>query len=266
MVGLRGAQTPDALYATETIDVTGQPVSGVTLRLQPGSRLSGRVTFDAATRPAPVDLTTVRVAIQPLSSASSTSSGTVIGSTFGTSAFTSVGANGTFEIAGIAPGRYRLTATVPTEPGPGWWFRSAVIADRDILDSTLESRLGADQTNAVLTLTDRHSELSGALQTSVGLPAPDYFVIVFPTDPPLRSSTRRTLSTRPATDGRFSFADLPAGEYFVVAMTDVEPNEWQRPEFLAQVAPAGVKVTLGHGEKKVQDLRIAVEPVPPGSR
>jgi hypothetical protein len=91
-------------------------------------------------------------------------------------------------------------------------------------------------------------------------------VIVFPVDPLLRSSPRRTLSTRPATDGRFSFADLPAGEYLVVAMTDVEPNEWQRPEFLNQVAPAGVKVTLGQGEKKVQDLRITANSVAPGSR
>ena len=47
-----------------------------------------------------------------------------------------------------------------------------------------------------------------------------------------------------------------AGDYLLVALTDVEPNEWQKPEFLAEIAPGGVKVTIGEGEKKVQDLRI----------
>jgi hypothetical protein len=31
----------------------------------------------------------------------------------------------------------------------------------------------------------------------------------------------------------------------------------QKPEFLAAIAPAGVRLTLGHGERKRQDLRIA---------
>ena len=55
----------------------------------------------------------------------------------------------------------------------------------------------------------------------------------------------------------FSFADLPAGEYLLVALTDVEPDEWQKPAFLTAIAPAGLRVTLGHGEQKRQDLRIA---------
>jgi hypothetical protein len=35
------------------------------------------------------------------------------------------------------------------------------------------------------------------------------------------------------------------------------PNEWNDPKFLERVAPGGVRVALGEGEKKVQDLRIA---------
>jgi hypothetical protein len=169
--------------------------------------------------------------------------------------------DGTFDLAGIGPGQYQLSATVPSDGGQGWWLRSAVIGERDVLDSALESVPGTDR-HALLTLTDRRGELSGTLQTPAGLPAPDYFVIVFPADPLLRPSARRALSTRPATDGHFSFRDLPAGDYLLVAMTDVEPNEWQRAEFLAQIAPAGVKLALGHGEMRVQDLRITTERVP----
>ena len=63
--------------------------------------------------------------------------------------------------------------------------------------------------------------------------------------------------TRPASDGSFSVLNLPAGDYLLVALTDVAPNEWQKPEFLATIAPAGVKVTLSDGELKQQTLRIS---------
>ena len=50
--------------------------------------------------------------------------------------------------------------------------------------------------------------------------------------------------------------NLPAGEYLLVALTDVMPNEWNDPKFLDSLAPAALKITLAEGEKKVQDLRI----------
>ena len=43
----------------------------------------------------------------------------------------------------------------------------------------------------------------------------------------------------------------------LAALLDVVPNEWNDLKFLEQVAQAGVRVTLGEGEKKVQDIRIA---------
>jgi hypothetical protein len=132
-----------------------------------------------------------------------------------------------------------------------------VVGGRDVLDTALDVTLGTDFDGAVLTLTDRRSELSGMLATAAGLPAPEYFVIVMPADPALRlPGSRRIKSTRPATDGAFVFADLPAGDYLLVALTDVAPNEWQTPEFLAMVAPGGVPVRLADGEKKVQNLRL----------
>jgi hypothetical protein len=190
----------------------------------------------------------------------STVNGTVIGSTFSGST-APVRADGSFEVGGLTSGTYTVNCTAPARSGQSWILRSALIAGRDVLDAGLDVSLGADMSGAVLTLTDRRSELTGSLTTSAGLPAPDYFVIVLPVDPALwtissTTNSRRVRSTRPASDGRFSFIDLPAGEYLLVALTDVEPNEWQKPSFLADIAPAGVKVSIGHGEKKAQDLRI----------
>jgi hypothetical protein len=253
----RGSTSPDTLYAIEEVEVAGFPLSGVTLRLQRGARLAGRVVFDASTQTQPADLTTLRVTLQPVSSSSSTVAGTTIGTMYTSIQNATVRADGTFDIAGLAPGSYRAQVTVPPAPGESWWLRSAVVGGRDVLDTALDVTLGSDFSGAVLTMTDRGSELSGTLTTAAGLPAPDYFVIIMPADPALRTAgSRRVKSTRPATDGAFVFADLPAGDYLLVALTDVEPNEWQTPEFLATVAPGGAPVRIAEGEKKVQNLRL----------
>lgn len=257
--GRLSSETPDALYAAETLDVVGgTAVSGVTLRLQRGSRFAGRLAFDGPTQSAPSDLTTIRVALQPINTDNSNMNGTLIGNALVTSASNVVRADGSFEIAGIAPGAYYVRCTLPPDTARGWWLRSALVGGRDALDSSLEVVLGTDVTNALLTLSDRHSELSGTLRTAGGLPATDYYMVVFPADPNLRRAhSRRVVSARPGTDGHFSFEDLPAGEYLLVALTDVEPNEWEQAEFLGQIAPAGIRVILGQGEKKIQDVMIA---------
>ena len=52
------------------------------------------------------------------------------------------------------------------------------------------------------------------------------------------------------------FDDLPSGEYYLAALTEADSDEWQAASFLSEVVPAAIKVTIGDGEKKVQDLRI----------
>lgn len=109
----------------------------------------------------------------------------------------------------------------------------------------------------MLTSSDRPSELSGTLQGPAGAPATDYFVIVLPVDRAMWiPESRRVQATRPGTDGRFIVHGLPGGEYLIAALTDVEPDEWNDPALLAQIALQSVKVTVRDGERTVQDLRL----------
>jgi hypothetical protein len=110
---------------------------------------------------------------------------------------------------------------------------------------------------AVVTMTDRTTEISGTMSDATGRPAPDYFIIVFPADRALWSPmSRRILQTRPAQDGKYTFRSLPSGDYLIAAVTDVEQGQWLDPAFLAQLVDAGAKITLADNEKKVQDIRI----------
>ena len=250
--------TPTSMYAVEQVEVTGQPSAGVTLHLRPGSRFAGRLVFEESATPV-LPGSAVRVALVPREGGPNGSvDGTLIGNTFTRPGPVTVSENGTFEIVGVPPGGYTLSITTQTAAGQRWWFRSAASAGGDLLDTGLSVQPGVDVIGVVLTATDRHSEISGTLQSPAGVPAPEYFVITMPADrAQWVAGSRRVKSTRPGTDGRFSFTDLPAGDYLLVALTDVEPGEWQKPSFLSAIAPAGVRITLAHGERKQQDLRIS---------
>jgi uncharacterized protein (DUF2141 family) len=130
---------------------------------------------------------------------------------------------------------------------------------RDLLDDPLEvsAATSALPDAVVVTFSDRHPELTGTLQSAAGQPASEFFVIVFPTERRWWApGSRRVRATRPASDGRFSVLDLPAGDYFVAALTDVEADEWKSATFLDQLIGAAVKVTIRDGERTFQDLRL----------
>src|SRR4030095_12715047 len=124
-----------------------------------------------------------------------------------------------------------------------------IVNGRDRLDAPIEVKLGTTLANVAVTIAQRHTELAGTLQSATGIPAPEYYVVVFPADRSLwTAGSRRSRSPRPAADRAFSLGDLPPGAYLLAALADVEPDEWQRMEFLQELVPAAVKVTLGEGE------------------
>jgi hypothetical protein len=251
----------DYLYGVAEIDVRGEDIDGISLNLQPGSTFGGHVVFDGTSLAIPADLTAIKVSVTlPAGSffmRVGGAGGAVIGNAFSSVAPASVTASGTFSAANIAPGTYRLAASLPPAAS-GWSLRSAVSGGRDFLDAPLEFKPGLSLTDVVLTFSDKHTELSGSLRTAGGQPASDYFVIVFPAASDLwLPGSRRVTSVRPASDGTFVVRSLPGGEYYIAALEDVEAADLADAHFLGQVVPAAVKVTLVDGERKIQDLVLA---------
>ena len=249
--------SPPGLWASAEVFVTGDDINGITLALAPMPRVKGRVVFDSSTHPGRPDrspTTALRVTLGvPGGEGNVVMNGTLLGRPQST---TAVAADDTFELTNVVPGNYRFSvAGLPA----GWWVRSAVMNGRDVLDSSVDvPASGGDVSEVVVTVTDRRTELAGTLQTPAGSPATEYFVILVTTDPSLwHFGARRLLSTRPATNGSFFVRDFPAGEYYVAALSDLDPDEWQTPEFLNQVVPAAIRLTIADGDRRRQDLRIA---------
>ena len=238
-------------FASVDLTVDGADIGGLALMMRQAVSVSGRLVFESETQKPPASPETIRVvltAVQPPTEMA------FVSPNLGILPSVTVRTDGTFTIAAVLPGNYTLTAAKP-----GWSLRSAMMNGRDVLDIPLEvNESSQDIADAVLIYTDKRSELTGTLTTASGQPASEFVVMVYPAERAMwRPGARRIRSLRPASDGTFSTADLPPGEYLIAAITDADPGEWQQPSFLAQLVGASVKVTIAEGQKVRQDLRIA---------
>jgi hypothetical protein len=239
-----GAQGP-ILWGQAEVAVNGDNLSGVTVTLQPGLTVSGQITALVAGGPAP-DLTKARVSLAPASMAN----GLMINMPTPT-----IDPSGHFTLTGVVPGRYRLSAQLSTA-NTTWTAKSAILKGQDVLDAPFDITPTDEITNAAITFTTETQDVSGHLQDASGRPATDYTMVLFPADRAAWASSRRVKTARPATDGRFVVADVPAGEYRLAAVLDVAPGETSDASFLEEISPASITLTLHPGEKKVQDVRL----------
>ena len=248
--GRGGGPTLD-LWAMQTVEVNGQDVTGISMTLAPGLNVRGRVVFDATTATPPERFGGVQVRISPASTT---------GVALGVSPST-VSEDGTFTIPGVTPNAYRVMATAPGRTGqwPTWMLKSIVVGGRDTSDLPLVVTPDADVIDVVVTMTDRVTEVTGLLLDAAGRPAPELTILVFPQDKAQwgRDSRRRPPPTRPGTDGRYRLMGVPPGEYFIVAVSEMAPEEMYDAVLLESLIPSAMKLSLAEGEKKVQDFKLA---------
>jgi hypothetical protein len=155
-------------------------------------------------------------------------------------------------ITGVTRAEYRLQATID---GPsGWMLNSATVSGRDVLDVPVDLRQSVD--GLVVTFSDRPAELSGIVRDGSGKPIAADTIVLFSADRTLWTArSRRIRAEQSAADGTYQFRLLPAGEYYVAAVDDVDDFEWYDPVLLDRLAvSSALKTTIAEGEKKSFDL------------
>ena len=247
-VAARASET-ERLWAMTNVFVDGRNISNLALTLQPGMNVSGRLVFEG-TATLPTDLTRLRVTASPVDPPGASRG-------VASSAAVRVDASGRFTINGVVPGRYRLTASGASQ---GWTLSSSTVSGQDTLDFPVEVKPNEGVSGAILTFTDRPTEITGTIVNERGEPAPDYTIIVYPAERHFWTpGSRRISSQRPGTDGHFTFRNLPPGEYRIAPVLDPEPGTWYDPALLQQLDATALRFPLAVGEKKVQALRISGE-------
>jgi hypothetical protein len=213
--------------------------------MQPGLTVAGRMTMDGSA-PA-IDPARLRITLTPAHTEGPNIAVPPV----------MANADGSFAIHGVPPGEFYLDVAPPASSP--WSLRSAVSAGHDLLDAPLVVAGGQDPAEIAVTLSDRHTTLSGHLTDPLGHPAPEYQVVVFSVDRSMwRPQARRIRAVHPATDGSFAVAGLPPGSYFVGAVTNADPADFADTSLLDMMAAIATRITLGDNETRTLDLQIGV--------
>jgi len=134
---------------------------------------------------------------------------------------------------------------------------SSIVRGQDTLDVGYDVRAGEAVTDWVVTITDRPSELAGTITDGEGRPAADYFIVAFAADRTFWTRpSRRVVQTRTAGDGSYLIKGLPAGQYRIAALTDLESADTIAPAFLESLVAASLPVTIADRQRTTQNLRI----------
>ena len=243
-----GASAPPvALFGRAETTVDGADVSGVHVQMLPGITVTGRVVLEGGA-PFPPDLAKAKVRV------------TAPPAPFGASMVippVDIAANGSFSIPGVGPGSYVLS--LAPSFGETWMVKATVRGSRDLMTSAFEVAPGEPVDGVAVTITDRVTEIYGRVLDAAGRPAPDYYLLAFPVDRRLWSLGKDRLrpAVRPDSTGRYRVTGLPPGDYYLAVLPDMQPGDYADLTFLEMVVPAALRLTLGDGEKKTQDVRLS---------
>jgi hypothetical protein len=249
--------TDPTLWATIPVSVADTGVAGLQVSLRTGARISGRIAFEGThDPPGPDQLQRAFIDINP-------ANGSMVMQIAG--AAKRIETDGRFSSVGYPPGRYNISGSVPNLPNTtgapantiNWSLKSATFGGHDVSDEGLDIST-EDVAGIVITFTDRQTELMGTVRDSRGQPDTSASVIILPGDSQVWRqgimNARRLRNVRTTTTGAFSVSGLPSGDYLVAAVKEDSIVEWQDPKFLEKVAAVAVRVTIGDGEKKSQEL------------
>jgi len=210
--------------------------------LQPGLGVSGRVVVEGTAAPS-WPLSGIRLSLSPddVGAGLSTVSSAVL-------------ADGTFAASGLIPGAHRVNVTLPPTPDEPWAVKSAMLAGHDLLDEAVE--IGGNTSDLVITVSNTLAAVSGQMSDADGRPVSRLYVLLFSTRPSdWRSGSRRIRDAQTTDTGAYAITRLPAGEYYLCALQELDLQMRYEPEYLEQLVPPAIKITLADGEKKVQNLR-----------
>jgi len=248
---------------SQPLIVNGQNIEGIALSLQPGVTLSGNITVESSGTPAPADYSVFRVDVPevdplPLGGGGGGRGGGPLGG--GPPGGGRSEKNGTFAVPNLLPGLHYIRVSGGGVQGQGqaaWTVKSISIAGQDVTDNAIEIKPGQNVDSVNVVLSDRTTEVSGTVRDARGNGAAALTVIAYSTEQEhWRPQSRRIVTARTDQAGAFRMRNLPPGDYFIVAVDDVEQGEWFDPAFLEKVRPDATRVSVSEGEKKTQDLRI----------
>jgi hypothetical protein len=238
-----GGADVDIEMGSLPVSVAGEDLTGITLVTSFGATMTGTVTVaqgSAAKPPA----TGLQITAQP-----------VPGGGRGMGARPArVDADGTFALTNLFGPRLIRVNGLPQE----WMLEAVIVAGSDVTDRPVDFGPNEEIENAQIVLTDRVTQVAGAVADRDGKPSRDFSVVVFPEDETKWASPSRYVrSARPDQQGLFKIRGLPPGDrYLAVAVDYLEEGGANDPEFLDLIKNRATRFRLGPGASTTVDLKL----------
>ena len=237
--GLQDINLSQLEFASMPVSVSGD-IDNLTIVTTPGVTVSGRMAYLGQSAPTTPQSMQV-VAVPPSGGPSA------IGMLINAKALGGgrVGQDGRFELRGIAGPQMLRVQGVPA----GWMLKSITVDGTDITDAVYDFKPGNNVTGLVVTLTDRVTDLTGAVRDARGQPVTDYVLVAFSEDTKLWGpQSRYVQTTRPNQNGTFSIKGLPPGRYLAAVVPALENGLHNDPAVLEQLRPRARGFSLSDGQ------------------
>jgi hypothetical protein len=244
-------------FAVALVTVNGEDVSGVTLTPIPLVTVSGRMVFDDTAAAQSLKPSSVRLNVQQFGIDDG-----LLGAGGGAPPILSD--DFAFEIK-TRPGRIGVRPFMPPALNGGaataWQLKAVRVNGADVTDTGVD--VGAEGARDVeIEMTSRMQKLSGTVTDTAGAPVQDYTVALFSQNRPQWTEPmgRRFAMARPVESGGFTVTTLPPGEYFAIALTQLDATNWQDPERLESLSRLATPFVLTPGDSRTLELRLVAAP------
>jgi hypothetical protein len=242
IAGRGGARVPGApvMGARAQVDVNQTDVEAVSLSLEMGSTVMGRVAVDgqAANN---LNLSSIRLQLQsdpviPLLALPGVNPA----------------ADGTFSVEGVTPGTYRLSvAGLPQNT----YVKSARLGGEDVLNGGFKMDRSPNGTLDIV-LGNAPGIVEATVVDDRQMPVPAVTVALVPVSAAQEKRYEIYRSATTDASGKISLQNVVPGEYRLFAWESVENGAWTDPNFMRAFQSNGVAVRVTEGGRASADVRV----------
>jgi len=238
----RGARNPGApvMAARTQVDVVNSDVEGVSLLLENGFNVNGKLTSEGRS-PNDGALSGIRIQLQSEPNLPPLAIPAV-----------NAEADGTFSITGVSPGNYRISiGAVPRN----MYVKSALLGGVDILNTGGIVLEGEPRGALDIILGNSPGSLDSAVVDNRQMPVAGATVVLVP-DSARRKRYDLFRQATSDSSGRIHLDNVVPGDYKVFAWEVVESNAWTDPDFLRSYESNGVAVRVTEGGRGAADVQV----------